>query len=501
MRRSRNISFDWPLNGKGASMFLKVSTDLRYTLRTMRRSPGLVIAAVLTLAIGIGANTAIFSIVDAVFLRSLPFPEPHRLVNLSCDLAGTNLPDVGISTPELEDFRDRSGVFQELSAVWPMDGNLTGGDRPERIEALAVSAGYFKMLGTKPSLGRLFLPEDGHRWISQTTVISYGIWKRLFGADPKVLGRRVYLDYDPFVVAGVLPPEFHHPGSTLQNEPDFYITGSFRGGAFPLNPSHGDRMIPSAIGRLMPGVTVEQAQSRLDGFAHQLSAQYPRDYPTAARWTPRITSLQASLAVGSSNILLVTMGAVMLVLLTCCATIANLLLARASGRRKEFSIRAALGASRVDILRQLAVESFTLSFLGALLGVILAIRAIPLLVELAPISLPRHSWRCVGIHAAGHYCNGGFVRNGARRSLFTAQPDGRSEKQWTRRGHGQDRPSRSGRAGGQSDRPLFHPHDRSRAAFEKPLEYAARRCWLQPYSRSGRQHLVSASGRPGGKNN
>src|ERR1035441_8276340 len=167
------------------------------------------------------------------------------------------------------------------------------------------------MLGTKPHMGRLFLPEDGNRWISQTTVISYGIWKRLFGADPKVLGRRVYLDYDPFVIAGVLPPEFHHPGATLQSEPDFYITGSFRGGSFPLNPSHGDRMIPSAIGRLMPGVTLEQAQSKLEGFARQLSAQYPQDYPSAARWTPRITSLQASLAVGSRNILLVTMGAVM----------------------------------------------------------------------------------------------------------------------------------------------------------------------------------------------
>ena len=362
--------------------------DIRFALRQLRKSPALTLTAILTLAIGIGANTAIFSIVDAVFLRSLPFPEPQRLVNLNCDLAGTSMPDIGISTPELEDFRDRSGVFKELSAAWPMDGNLTGGDKPERIEALAVSAGYFKMLGTNPSLGRLFLPEDGNRWISQTTVISYGIWKRLFGADPKVLGRRVYLDYDPFVIAGVLPPEFHHPGATLQSEPDFFITGSFRGGSFPLNPSHGDRMIPSAIGRLMPGVTLEQAQSKLEGFARQLSAQYPQDYPAAARWTPRITSLQASLAVGSRNILLVTMGAVMLVLLTCCATIANLLLARASGRRKEFSIRAALGASRVDILRQLAVESFALSFLGALLGVILAAWAIPLLVELAPISLP-----------------------------------------------------------------------------------------------------------------
>jgi putative ABC transport system permease protein len=211
----------------------------------------------------------------------------------------------------------------------------------------------------------------------------------LFGSDPNILGRRVYLDYDLFVVAGVLPPEFRHPGAVLQSEPDFYITGSFRGGSFPLNPGRGERYIPSAIGRLAPGVTLRQAQSKLQGFAHALSAQYPRDYPTAAKWTPRLTSLQASLAAGLRSILLVTMGAVMLVLLTCCATIANLLLARAVVRRKEFSLRAALGASRMDTLRQLAVESFTLSFLGALAGVFLAVQAIPILVEFAPISLPR----------------------------------------------------------------------------------------------------------------
>jgi putative ABC transport system permease protein len=373
---------------RGLPLIEAALRDFAHTMRQVRRSPGFTAVVVLTLALGIGANAAIFSIVDAVFLRRLPFPEPQRLVNLNCDLAGTNMPDIGMSIPELEDFRDRSGVFRELSAAWPMDGNLTGGNKPERIEALAVSASYFRMLGTKPSLGRLFLPEDGVPWISPTTVISYGIWKRLFGSDPNILGRRVYLDYDLFVVAGVLPPEFRHPGAVLQSEPDFYITGSFRGGSFPLNPGRGERYIPSAIGRLAPGVTLRQAQSKLEGFAHALSAQYPRDYPAAAKWTPRITSLQASLAAGSRSILLVTMGAVMLVLLTCCAMIANLLLARASVRRKEFSLRAALGASRLDIIGQLAVESFTLSFLGALAGVFLAVEAIPILVEFAPISLP-----------------------------------------------------------------------------------------------------------------
>ena len=208
-------------------------------MRQVRRTPGFAAVVVLTPALGIGANTAIFSIVDAVFLRQLPFPDPQRLVNLNCDLAGTNMPDIGMLTPELEDFRDRSGVFQELSATWPMDGNLTGGNKPERIEALAVSAGYFRMLGTKPIRGRLFLPG---RWRPLDIADhSHQLWhlEAVVRLRPQRFGTPRLSGLRPFVIAGVLPPEFRHPGAVLQSEPDFYITGSFRGGSFPLNPGRG----------------------------------------------------------------------------------------------------------------------------------------------------------------------------------------------------------------------------------------------------------------------
>lgn len=369
-------------------MFTKVVQDFQCTLRTMRRSPGLVIVAVLTLAIGIGGNTTIFSIVDAVLLRSLPFPEPQRLVHLSGDMPGTSMPDVGLSVPELDDFRDRSGVFEQISAVWPMDGNLTGVDKPSHIEAMAVSKDYFKMLGADPFKGHLFTSEDGIPWMSQNTVISYGAWKRLFGSDPNVLGRKIFLDYDRYVIVGVLPPGFHHPVLTLHGEPEFYLTGSFRGGPFPLNPPRTTRWIRGAVGRLKPGLTVEQAQVKLEIFARQIRLQYPNDYPAVANWTPNITPLQMRLAGGSRNVLLIMLGAVLLVLLICCATIANLLLARASTRRREFAIRSAIGARRGDLIRQLAVESFTLSFLGAAAGILFAAWAIPLLVEAAPFPIP-----------------------------------------------------------------------------------------------------------------
>ena len=224
--------------------------DVRYGVRRLWRSPGFTIFAVLAVTIGIGANTAIFSIVEAVLLRSLPFPEPQRLVHLTADMAGTGVRDIGFSLPELEQIRAQAGVFEDVSPAWPMDGNLTGTDKPSRIEAIALGTSYFGMLGTRPVLGRLFVADDGIPWMSENTVISYGAWRRLFASDPKILGRKIHLDYDPYIVVGVLPPEFHHPGFTLQGEPDFFLTGSFRGGAFPQHPTQtGWRMFPGAICR------------------------------------------------------------------------------------------------------------------------------------------------------------------------------------------------------------------------------------------------------------
>lgn len=166
-------------------------------------------------------------------------------MHLTADMAGTGVRDIGFSLPELEQIRAQAGVFEDVSPAWPMDGNLTGTDKPSRIEAIALGTSYFGMLGTRPVLGRLFVADDGIPWMSENTVISYGAWRRLFASDPKILGRKIHLDYDPYIVVGVLPPEFHHPGFTLQGEPDFFLTGSFRGGAFPQHPTQtGWRMFP-----------------------------------------------------------------------------------------------------------------------------------------------------------------------------------------------------------------------------------------------------------------
>src|SRR4029078_1270875 len=179
--------------------------NVRYAFRMLRHNAGFTLVALLTLAFGIGANTAIFSVVNAVVLKPLPFPNPEQIVLVRDDLSGRQLQDIGMSVDELKDFQDRSGVFDQISAVWPVDANLTGSDRPERIELLAVSPNYFSLLGASAQLGRVFGPEDKAEGFAQGVVIIDGLWRRMFGADPNVLGRRIYADTDAYTVIGVMP--------------------------------------------------------------------------------------------------------------------------------------------------------------------------------------------------------------------------------------------------------------------------------------------------------
>jgi predicted permease len=371
-------------------MFTRIFKDLKHTFKTMGHNPGPFVVAGLTLALGIGACAAIYSVVETVLLRPLPFPEPGRLVAVKADLRGSNMRDIGFSQPEFEDLRLRAGVFEEISVAWPMDGNLTGVDKPHRIEALGVSAGYFDLLGVKPAMGRLFLPEDGEPWMSQSAVLSYHAWQRLFGADPKVLGRKIRLDYDPYVVVGVAPAGFQHPGPTLQGEVDIWLTGCYKGGAFPANPGRTQwRMFPGAIGRLKPGLDTRQAQALLDVFGGSIRRQYAAEYPAAAEWTPGIEGLQQSLAGESRRILLFLLVAVALVLLICCVTVANLVLARTTSRSGEFAVRTALGAGRGDLVLQILIENLVLGVLAGFvaLGVVAALA--PLLLRAEPLKLPQ----------------------------------------------------------------------------------------------------------------
>lgn len=364
--------------------------DLRFSLRQLAKSPGFTVVAVLTLGLGIGASSAVFSVVETFLLRPLPYRAAEQLVDVQCQQPGLSRLNVTASVPEFEDLRDRAGVFAELSMVFPMNGNLTGVAQPQRVEAMAVSPNFFRLLAVAPALGRTFGEEEAAvtGW-AEGCVLSYAAWQRCFGGDPAALGRKFALDYDTYRVVGVMPRDFRHPGRTLSTEVDVWFTGGMRTAPFPAVPQRSKHNIPGMIGRLKSGMSLGEAQARLDGFAAELRQHYPKEYPAEGRWTTRVQPLQQQLVGDVRPVLWVLFGAVTLVLLICCATLANLLLVRAAGRRQELAVRVALGASHGAIVRQLCIESLVLALAGGLLGLLLAASLPPLIVALAPVSLPR----------------------------------------------------------------------------------------------------------------
>ena len=361
--------------------------DMRYGLRVLWKSPGFTIVAVLSLALGVGANTAIFSIVNAVLLRSLPFSHPERLVKIVASNRGVGARDIGLSVPEFDDLRSRAGVFDQVTAIQGGPTNLTGAERPQRFELLEVSPNYFSMLGTSAHIGRVFGPSDEAPGFAEAAVISDSLWARGFGRDPGVLGRKIQLDNDPYTIVGVLPPGFRHPGSTVSTDVEIWVTCGFRADPFP-KPERSLRILPGAIGLLKPGIGLEQAQSRLDAFASQLRAEYATDYPAGSGWSIEAEPLQDSLVGNVRPMLLVLMGAVVLIVLLASVNVANLLLARASGRQREVAVRLALGASRARMIRQMLTESVILSLVSGVVGVLTAIAALHF-VQFLPVQIPR----------------------------------------------------------------------------------------------------------------
>ncbi len=363
--------------------------NVRYAARMLRNNSGFTLVAVLTLAFGIGANTAIFSVVNAVVLRPLPFPKPEQIVIIRDDLTGRQIEDVGLSVDELKDLQQRSGIFQQVSAVWPVDANLTGSERPERIELLAVSPNYFTLLGAHAQLGRVFGPEEEQaKGFAEGVVISDGLWKRLFASDPNILGRKVYADTDLYTIVGVMPPEFRHPGRTLRNEVDMWATAGFSANPFGP-PVRAQRILPGAIGRLKDGIDLNQAQSKLNGLVANLQTEFPKEYPQQAGWSIRVLSAHQQLVGNVQTILFVVLAAVGLVLLIGCVNLANLMLARSSGRRREMAIRIALGASRRRLVAQLLTESLLLAFIGGALALIVLALILQALVQFIPADIPR----------------------------------------------------------------------------------------------------------------
>jgi predicted permease len=365
--------------------------DVRFAWRMLAKNPGFTIVAILTLALGIGANVATFSIVYAILFRPLPFPHQEQLVRVFDDLRGSNVQNVGMSVPEMWDFQQRSGVFEDISAVWPINADLTGGDRPERIEALATSPNYFTLLGTQPRIGRVYSQAETVPGFLDAVVLSDGFWRREFGADPNILGKKVRLDNDPYTVVAVMPPDFRHPGRTLETDVDAWIAAGYDADPFPHPAQRSIRMLPGAVGRLKSGLTVAEAQARLETYSAQLSAEYPIDYPPAVRWAPRLVSIQEDLVGKVRTELFVLFGAVACVLLIACVNLANLLLSRSAGRQREIAVRLALGAGRRRLLSQMLTESMLLSIIAGAIALITVVSMKAWLLRLAPANLPRLS--------------------------------------------------------------------------------------------------------------
>jgi predicted permease len=367
-----------------------VLQDVRYGLRILVKKPTFTIVAVLTLALGVGANTAIFSIVNAVLLRSLPYRDPDHLVRIFFNEPGVGLRDVRFSKPELDDLLTRAGVFEDVSPIFEGSEDLTSAKQPERLEAVNGSFSYFSMLGATPQIGRLFSPQDFVPGFASVVVISDGLWHRAYGADPNVIGSTLRIDNDPLTIIGVLPRGFRHPGPTVSGEVDVFGAAGFSGVPFPP-PLRGTRVFKNGIGRLKPGLTLEQAQGRLTAMAAQLRNDFPADYPPQAKWTIDIQSLQETLVGKTRPMLLVLLGAVILIVFIVSLNIANLLLARASGRQQEMAVRSALGASRGRLVRQMLIESMLLSLMGGVAGIATAVGTLGFILRFVPSNVPRLS--------------------------------------------------------------------------------------------------------------
>jgi predicted permease len=366
----------------------ELGQDVRYGLRMLVSKPTLTVVAVVTLALGVGANTAIFSIVDAVLLRSLPYRNPDRLVRVFFNEPGLGLRDVRFSVPEMEDLQKRSAVFDDVTPIFEGNEDVIGDGPPERVEGVNGSFGYFSLLGVTPQLGRLFGPQDFVPGFSYSVVISDGLWHRAFGADPHIVGRVLRVDNDPVTIIGVLPPGFRHPGPTVSGDVEVFGAGGFIGPPFP-KPARSSRRFVNAIGRLKPGVTLAQAQARLTTMAAELRQAFPGDYPPQTKWTIEIQPLQEVLVGNVRPMLLVLLGAVTLIVFIVSLNIANLLLARASGRQQEMAVRQSLGASRGRLVRQMVTESMLLSLIGGAAGVAAAVATLRFIVRFVPANVPR----------------------------------------------------------------------------------------------------------------
>ncbi|MFL6513575.1 MAG: ADOP family duplicated permease [Chthoniobacterales bacterium] len=363
--------------------------DLRFGFRALRKSPGFTLVVVATLALGIGATTAIFSIVDATLLQPLPYRQADQLVSVQDDLPGAGAHDIGMSQPEWEDLQ-HSGIFEYVSPAWFDENNLTGSSQPARVRLLITAPNYFALLGVQPRLGRAFNSEDHSPGIIPEVLISDGLWKRVFGSDPNILNKNVRMDTDLYRIVGVMPAGFDAPGRTAEERNiEIWAATSFYGAPMADHPARNRRNLPTAIARLKPGLSLAAAQSQLDAVVAIWQKQFPGDYPQQSGWRVRLLPLKERVVGNVRQSLYLLLGAVGLVLLIACVNVTNLLLARASVRGPEMALRQALGAGRGRLIRQLLTESLLLSLLGGAAGLAILLGIKNSLLPLVPENLPR----------------------------------------------------------------------------------------------------------------